>query len=86
MALMKYHALFVSFEKSSTILNCRLLQIIGGSHEISCLICYFSKSSTIFNCRLQQIIDGALWVKTEQMFTVSVSNQNICFISDPASF
>ena len=29
--LMKYHALFVIFEKSSKILNCRLLQIIGGA-------------------------------------------------------
>ena len=28
--LMKYHALFVIFEKSSKICNCRLLQIIGG--------------------------------------------------------
>ena len=28
--LMKYHALFVIFEKSSKIRNCRLLQIIGG--------------------------------------------------------
>ena len=29
--LMKYHALFVTFEKSSKILNCCLLQIIGGA-------------------------------------------------------
>ena len=28
---MKYHALFVIFEKSGKILNCRLLQIIGGA-------------------------------------------------------
>ena len=29
MVLMKYHALFVIFEKSSRIWNCRLLQIEG---------------------------------------------------------
>ena len=29
--LIKYHALFVIFEKSNTILNCRLLQVIGGT-------------------------------------------------------
>ena len=29
--LMKYHALFVIFEKNSKIWNCRLLQIIGGA-------------------------------------------------------
>ena len=29
--LMKYHALFVSFEKSSKILKCPLLQIVGGT-------------------------------------------------------
>ena len=29
--LMKYHALFIIFEKAVKILNCRLLQIIGGT-------------------------------------------------------
>ena len=29
--LMKYHALFVIFEKSSKVLKCRLLQIVGGA-------------------------------------------------------
>ena len=29
--LMKYHALFVIFEKRSKILDCHLLQIIGGA-------------------------------------------------------
>ena len=29
--LMKYHALFVIFEKSGKIYNCILLQIIGGA-------------------------------------------------------
>ena len=32
--LMKYHALFVSFEKSGKIINCRLLQIIGGALRV----------------------------------------------------
>ena len=31
---MKYHALFVIFEKSSKTLNCRLLQIIGGALRV----------------------------------------------------
>ena len=31
MNLMNYHALFVNFDKTSKILNCRLLQIIGGA-------------------------------------------------------
>ena len=34
MILMKYHALFVIFEKSSKIFNCRLLQIIGGALRV----------------------------------------------------
>ena len=29
--LMKYHALFIIFEKAAKIGNCRLLQIIGGA-------------------------------------------------------
>ena len=29
--VMKYHALFVNFDKSSNICNFRLLQIIGGA-------------------------------------------------------
>ena len=29
--VMKYHTLFVIFEKSGKILNCRLLQITGGA-------------------------------------------------------
>ena len=33
--LMKYHALFVIFEKSSNIINCRLLQIIGGAFWVN---------------------------------------------------
>ena len=32
---MKYHALFVIFEKSRKILNCRLLQIIGGALRVN---------------------------------------------------
>ena len=32
--LMKYHALFVIFWKSVKILNCRLLQIIGGALRV----------------------------------------------------
>ena len=32
--LMKYHALFVIFEKSGKIWNCRLLQIIGGALRV----------------------------------------------------
>ena len=31
---MKYHALFVILEKNSKILNCRLLQIIGGALRV----------------------------------------------------
>ena len=34
--LMKYHALFVIFEISSKIFNCRLLQIIGGALWVKC--------------------------------------------------
>ena len=34
---MKYHALFVIFEKSGKILNCRLLQIIGGALKVNVL-------------------------------------------------
>ena len=33
--LMKYHTLFVIFEKSSEIWNCRLLQIIGVIETIN---------------------------------------------------
>ena len=29
--LMKYHDLYVVFEKSNTIRNCRLLQMVGGA-------------------------------------------------------
>ena len=29
--LMKYYALFVTFERNGKIFNCRLLQIIGGA-------------------------------------------------------
>ena len=32
--LMKYHALFVIFEKAAKFINCRLLQIIGGALRI----------------------------------------------------
>ena len=32
---MKYHALFVIFEKSGRICNCRLLQIIGGALRVN---------------------------------------------------
>ena len=31
---MKYHALFVIFEESGKIFNCRLLQIIGGALRV----------------------------------------------------
>ena len=31
---MKYHALFVIFEKAAKFLNCRLLQIIGGALKV----------------------------------------------------
>ena len=31
MILIKYHALFVIFEKKQQIWNCRLLQILGGA-------------------------------------------------------
>ena len=31
---MKYHVLFVNFEKSGKICNCRLLQIIGGALRV----------------------------------------------------
>ena len=37
---MKYHALFVIFEKSGKILNCRLLQIIGGALRVKVPITY----------------------------------------------
>ena len=39
--LMKYLALFVIFEKSCKIWNCRLLQIIGGALRIKALIDQF---------------------------------------------
>ena len=32
--LMKYHALFIIFEKSGKILNCRLLQNIGAALRV----------------------------------------------------
>ena len=32
---MKYHALFVIFEKSGKTFNCRLLQIIGGTIRVN---------------------------------------------------
>ena len=46
--LMKYHALFVSFEKkNSKIWNCRLLQIIDGAlgvyHQFKYLLWVFTK-------------------------------------------
>ena len=41
--LMKYHALFVIFEKSGKILNCRLLQIIGGFLWIKNLLLTLNK-------------------------------------------
>ena len=31
---MKYHALFINFEKAAKFLICRLLQIIGGALRI----------------------------------------------------
>ena len=34
MIIMKYHALFVNFEKSGKICNRRLLQIIGGDSRV----------------------------------------------------
>ena len=33
--LMKYHVLFVIFEKAEKICNCRLLQIIGGALRVN---------------------------------------------------
>ena len=35
---MKYHALFVIFEKVAKFFNCRLLQIIGGALRVNKLI------------------------------------------------
>ena len=35
---MKCHALFAIFEKSSKILNCRLLQIIGGALRVKSVL------------------------------------------------
>ena len=43
--LMKYHALFVIFEKNVKILNCRLLQIIGGALRLNTLLPRVSSSS-----------------------------------------
>ena len=31
---MKYYALFVNLKKNSKILNCRLLQIVGGASRV----------------------------------------------------
>ena len=31
---MKYHAIFVIFEKAAKFFNCRLLQIIGGTLRV----------------------------------------------------
>ena len=48
--LMKYHALFVIFEKSGKIWNCRLLQIIGASLRVKSFLVYalaFSELSII---------------------------------------
>ena len=48
---MKYHAIFVIFEKSSNIFNCRLLQIIGGTLWVkseSDNTCHFAFKITTF--------------------------------------
>ena len=47
--LMKYHALFVIFEKSGKICNCRLLQIIGGALRVNLEIQTFDAFICIMN-------------------------------------
>ena len=47
--LMKYYALFVIFEKSSNIWNCRLLQIIGGALRIK-------REPLVFSCADSQFL------------------------------
>ena len=39
--LMKCHSLFVIFEKSGKIWNCRLLQIIGGALSVNSSVLYW---------------------------------------------
>ena len=47
---MKYHALFVIFEKSGKICNCRLLQIIGGALRVN-VFSYYNVTLGAMNVR-----------------------------------
>ena len=42
--LMKYHALFVIFEKAAKFEYCRLLQIIGGALRVKCIYLKYSEA------------------------------------------
>ena len=68
--LMKHNALFVIFEKSSNIWNCRLLQIIGGALSVN-LVCY-SKSSSGTPC----IFNICLDLNKALPFPVNLFNYN----------
>ena len=48
---MKYHALFVIFEKAAKFENCRLLQIIGGALRVK-----YPADSGVPNDKTRQII------------------------------
>ena len=52
---MKYHALFVIFKKSSKILNCRLLQLIGGALWVNLKI---------------QTVDPLIWTMEDRRLVV----------------
>ena len=45
--LMKYHTLFVIFEKAAKFENFRLLQIVGGALEVNCR-CHFQDLQITF--------------------------------------
>ena len=66
---MKYHALFVIFEKSGKILNCRLLQNIGGALHVRvksfltlCQLgnfaCFLSSADFFQNLLFRKILSG----------------------------
>ena len=56
---MKYHALFVIFEKSAKILNCRLLQNIGGALRVN--TSRMRANETPYNARLNVLYGSVLF-------------------------
>ena len=48
---MKYHALFIAFEKAAKFDSCRLLQIIGGALRVNTLPAITNYSSSKCMCK-----------------------------------